>query len=166
MIRGYMAVGNKCAVDLEELCLPISTKAALEILWQKGFRVAAVDVVKLARGCVSSSRYRRGANYFEAPFTVDCSTLTKWVYAKTGIWLPRHSIDQREMGKRVSDVRAGDLIFANGAKPYWFTDPTDGVGHVGICTGQGTVIHAASKDRGVVEDSIEDFRDPARVLEE
>lgn len=158
-MTGYFAVGNKCAVDFSRLNLPISSQEALSILWLKGFRVITVDLIKEARKCVGVSRYRRGAAFYQAPFTLDCSTLTKWVYARAGIWLPRHSLDQREMGKPVGLVqaRAGDLIFMSGAADYWHYNPADGVGHVGICTDEDTIIHAANRKRNVVEDQLEDF---------
>lgn len=159
MLDGYHAVGNKCAVDFEKLNLPISKSDALEILCQRGFRVVDVDLVALARKCVGGSFYRRGAPFYQAPFTVDCSTLTKWVYAKAGIWLPRHSIDQRAMGQAVAvnQIEPGDLVFTAGAVSYWYHNPANGVGHVGLATGAGTVIHAANKKRGVVEEELGSF---------
>ncbi|MBX4187385.1 MAG: C40 family peptidase [Candidatus Doudnabacteria bacterium] len=158
MIQGYLAVGKRCAVDFEQY-KQFTKDEALAILWEQGFRLVQVDVVEEARKCIGTSRYRRGAGFYQAPFVLDCSTLTKWVYAKLGIWLPRHSIDQRQMGKRISnsEFERGDLIFSVGRRSYWHDDAKDGVGHVGIVTGSGTVIHAANTARGVVEDPIERF---------
>src|SRR5581483_8936836 len=130
MIQGYMAVANKCAVDIEELRLPISRDQALKLLWTKGFRVVDVNVSELAKSRVGKAIYKRGAPFYQAPFTVDCSTLTKWVYSKAGVWLPRHSIDQRDMGLHVEIGKAGDLVFMKGSQPYWKECDTDGVGHV------------------------------------
>ncbi len=163
MLNGYIAVGNKCAVDFTDFNLSITTEEVLAILWQKGFRGVEIDLVDSLRKHVGSSRYRRGAYISQAPFVMDCSTLTKWAYGQIGIWLPRHSIDQRAMGRQIeiAEIEPGDLIFSVGAKPYWYADPNDGVGHVGICTGQGSVIHAASTKRGIVEDSLEVFVSPA-----
>ncbi len=155
----YRAVGNRCAVDLLTLHLTISRKQIFTLLAAKGFRVVEVDLVALARPRVGTARYRRGAKPSEAPMVVDCSSLVKWLYGQRGIWLPRRSIQQRELGKAVppADVAAGDLLFVAGAVNYSFDDPADGVGHVGLATGEGTVIHAADRDRGVVESPLQKF---------
>jgi len=90
---------------------------------------------------------------------VDCSSLIKWLYAQRGIWLPRRSIQQRELGEKIKleNLIAGDIIFVSGFIDYYDTDPTNGVGHVGIYSGEKTVIHAANKKAGVIESSFEDF---------
>lgn len=76
-----------------------------------------------------------------------------------GIWLPRRSIQQRELGTPVpiDEVDAGDVIFVSGWIDYYHTDPKDGVGHVGVATGEGTIIHAADRRAHVVESSFESF---------
>ena len=155
----YLAVGNLCAVDLEELQLPISVEEAMRILLRKGFVVREVDLVQLARNCVGVSSYRRGAKPVEAPSVFDCSSFTRWLYAQRGIWLPRRSIQQREYGEIVAfeDASAGDLVFSSGWIDYWRDDPSDGVGHVGVVTELKTVIHAANKNVGVIESSLESF---------
>lgn len=155
----YHAVSNRCAVHLPSLNLPISNTEALEILESKGFKVLEVDLIALARQCINASTYRRGAKPSEAPIVVDCSSFIKWLYGQRGIWLPRRSIQQREFGSPVTidEVGAGDVIFVSGWIDYYLTDPKDGVGHVGIVTGEGTVIHAANRKANVVESSFESF---------
>ncbi len=157
----YRAVGNRCAVILSELGLPISDEEALAILIQKGFRVIEVDLIALARGCIGISSHRRGAALHEAPGVVDCSSFGKWLYAQRGIWLPRRSIQQRELGVSTSpgDIVRGDLVFASGYISYYYDNPLDGVGHAGIATGDGTVIQALNKDKGVIESSLDAFID-------
>ncbi len=155
----YRAVYNRCAVALDSLHLPVSHKDILAILAQKGFRAIEVDVAQLARQCVGESLYRRGARLSEAPRIVDCSSFVKWLYGQRGIWLPRRSIQQRELGEAIQleHIEAGDLIFASGWIDYYFDDPSDGVGHVGIATDDATVIHAANKKAGVIESSLKTF---------
>lgn len=155
----YRAVGNRCAVNLEGLNLPISREETLTILGRKDFRIVEVDVVALARQCVGVSQYRRGARIREAPKVFDCSSFVKWLYGQRGVWLPRRSIQQREMGETVSldEVVAGDVVFTSGWIDYYFDDPKDGVGHVGLATGEGTIIHAANRRVGVVESPLDDF---------
>lgn len=155
----YRAVGNRCAVDFEALALPIENAEALALLARKGFEIVPVDLMDLACRCVETSTYRRGARLSEAPEVVDCSSFVKWLYGQRGIWLPRRSIQQRDMSIPVAyqDIRAGDLVFCSGRIDYYLTDPENGVGYVGIATGEGTVVHAASYTVGVTENSLAAF---------
>jgi len=157
----YRAVGNRCAVNLRSLNLPMSDKEALAILASKGFEVLDVDLITLARQCIETSKYRRGARPSDAPLIVDCSSFVKWVYGQLGLWLPRRSIQQRELGKSIPihKITKGDVIFVSGWIDYYYNDPSDGVGHVGIATGEGSVIHAANKNENVMESSIDSFID-------
>lgn len=155
----YRAVGNRCAVTLDSLHLPISREETLAILSQKGFRVVEIDIIALARQCIGTSQYRRGARPSEAPTVVDCSSFMKWLYAKRGIWLPRRSIQQRELGETVNldELVAGDAVFVSGRIDYYHNDPANGVGHVGIATGDESVIHAANRKANVVESPLDKF---------
>jgi hypothetical protein len=155
----YFAVNDRCAVNLESLNLLIGRDETLRILSLKGFEIVNIDLISLARECIANSKYQRGARLFDAPAVVDCSSLIKWLYGMRGIWLPRRSIQQRELGEVVSreSVVAGDVIFVSGWIDYYIDDHSDGVGHVGIATGEGTVIHAAGRDSGVIESSLDSF---------
>jgi len=155
----YHAVGNRCAVNLKSLQLPISNQEALAILIAKGFKILEVDILTLARQCIESSRYCRGAKPSEAPTVVDCSSFIKYLYGQRGIWLPRRSIQQRELGVSIpfEEVSKDDVVFVSGWIDYYHNDPSDGIGHVGIATGKGTVIHAADRKAHVVESSLESF---------
>lgn len=118
-----------------------------------------MDIIALARQCVRTSQYCRGARLAAAPGLVDCSSLIKWLYGQRGIWLPRRSIQQRECGRSVpiDDLSPGDVVFVSGRINYYRTDPSDGVGHVGLATGEGTIIHAANKRVHVIESSVDEF---------
>lgn len=155
----YLAVKNRCAVILNDFNLPISRDEVLAILNNKGFVSVDVDIIALARECVGSSQYRRGARLYEAPGVFDCSSFIKWLYAQRGIWLPRRSVQQRELGEAVTleELIAGDVVFVSGWIDYYITDPADGVGHVGIYTGDKTIIHAANKKSGIIESPIDEF---------
>jgi hypothetical protein len=54
-------------------------------------------------------------------------------------------------------IRAGDVVFTSGAIDYYWQDKTDGVGHVGIATGQGSVVHAANSKVNIVESPLDEF---------
>lgn len=83
---------------------------------------------------------------------VDCSALVKNVFESSlAIAMPRNSQKQAEFCSPVKrdDLIEGDLVF--------FTTPNSGdeIGHVGIYTGDGKMVHASSS-RGVVVSSIAD----------
>lgn len=155
---GYHSVGNRCAFDLLEL-LPVSSATALDILGRLGFRQIEVDVVNLARECIGKAIHRRGASLKTFPEVLDCSGLIKWVYGKKGLWLPRLSVQQRACGVPVEleEIHAGDAIFLAGRYNYYDSNPEEGVGHVGLATGEGTVVHSAGSAIGTVEVELREF---------
>ena len=155
----FMAAGNRCAVSLEALRLEISSDEAINLLTKKGFKLIEVDIIGISRSLIGTAEYRRGARPSEAPQVIDCSGLIKWVYSQKGVWLPRRSIQQREFGTMVepSNITAGDVVFASGRIDYYDFDPYNGVGHVGLATGDGTVVHAANRKVGIIESPIEEF---------
>ncbi|HUD04223.1 MAG TPA: NlpC/P60 family protein [Candidatus Paceibacterota bacterium] len=155
----YQSVGNRLAVDFGEFNLPISTDQALNLLNQKGFGRIDVDIVSLGRSVIGIAKYSRGARLSEAPNIFDCSSLMKWLYGQKGIWLPRRSIQQREYGIPIdlSEIHGGDLVFTSGFIDYYLNDPSDGVGHVGVATGDDTIIHAVNKKFGIVETPLKRF---------
>jgi len=153
------SVENRCVVDLSAFTLPCNSAAAIATLNRLGFDTVDVNVIEIARSCIGQSIYRRGARQKEAPETVDCSSFVKWLYGMRGYWLPRRSIQQRELGTPVpyEKIMSGDLVFTSGYIDWYDTDPSDGVGHVGIATPDATVIHAANRRSGVVESPLERF---------
>ncbi len=160
MLHGIIGAGQRCAVDMRQLQLPITDKEALEILKKEGFSEVSVEVDSLARSLIGVAQYKRGADSREAPDIVDCSSMVKWLYTQKGIWLPRYSIEQRdylEVTVEIDDAQSGDLVFTAGRHNYYWSDSSDGVGHVGIITNNHTVIHAANPKRGVVESSLDSF---------
>lgn len=78
----------------------------------------------------------------------DASGFTRWVYSQRGVTLPREAKKQAAGGRQVAkeELRPGDLLV--------YRDP-NGKGeaeyHVGIYTGQGNFLHAASKSGVVTE---------------
>jgi peptidoglycan DL-endopeptidase CwlO len=80
----------------------------------------------------------------ESPRGFDCSGLVEYVYAQVGIHLPHSSMEQGEMGTRVSlaNARPGDVLVFNGGS------------HVGIYIGGGHMIDAPYPGRVVSIDKI------------
>jgi cell wall-associated NlpC family hydrolase len=60
----------------------------------------------------------------------DCSGLVYWTYGRLGIEVPHSSYALYDRGRRVTRMKAGDLLFFSG------------LGHVGIYVGNGRMVHA------------------------
>jgi len=88
----------------------------------------------------------------------DCSGFTKYVYAGSGISLPRTSYAQFSSGTAVSknDLQSGDLVF--------FTTYAKGASHVGIYIGGGRFVHASNPSSGVKTSSLSDSFYSSRYL--
>ncbi|MBR1785056.1 MAG: C40 family peptidase [Bacteroidales bacterium] len=68
---------------------------------------------------------------------IDCSGLTQVCFRAAGVWLPRDASQQATCGVEVCqcDPQADDLAFFHNAEGR--------VIHVGICRGDGTIIHSS-----------------------
>ncbi|MBU0646628.1 C40 family peptidase [Patescibacteria group bacterium] len=145
----------RCAVNLEELNLPFFPEQVERLLNELGFRCLEIDLLAAARGCVGKSAYALSADPRHAPRTVNCSSFIKYLYSLRGVWLPRYAVQQSELGAPVaigSKLRLGDLLFSPGFFPLSRDrDGAGGLGHVGLATGEGSVIHA-SKHQGTVRE--------------
>ncbi len=80
-----------------------------------------------------------------SPNGFDCSGFTRYVFAQSGVYLPRMADEQFEIGRAVSYSRLqpGDLVF--------FSTYAAGASHSGIYLGDGKFISATSS-RGVAID--------------
>lgn len=84
---------------------------------------------------------------------LDCSGFTRLVYGQLGVELPRVSTDQARTGTPVAslaDAQPGDLLA--------FGEPVD---HVAIYLGNGRMIHAAGRGKGVRIDDV--YRTPTAI---
>jgi len=159
------SVGNKIAVNLNSLNLPVSDRMALEILEQHDVRTIEVDIQSLARGLVGKAQWKFASRWWERPQYFDCSSLTKWIYGKKGIWLPRRPLQQFEFCRQYGDVicssndiMVGDLVFLSSPYKHGIkTQSDEGIGHVCISVGGGDLVCATNSElgKGIVEVSIE-----------
>ena len=87
-----------------------------------------------------------------SPAGFDCTGFTWYVARQNGIQMPIHDVaGQMKTGPRIQkpDLQAGDLVFfQNTYQP--------GLSHVGIATGDGRFIHAASEKLGVTTSRLDD----------
>lgn len=159
----YRPVHGLIGVDFSLLDLPISQEEALAVLKKDGYEdMPTRDILVDARACKDgASLYRRYASINQAPEIVHCATFIRWLYGNLGIWLPKTAFLLREYGMMVQegDHQVGDLIFSSSRRSigYYWTDEHDGVGHVGMVSGNNTVIHAANSKLNIIEESFEDF---------
>ncbi|HEX5727678.1 MAG TPA: C40 family peptidase [Longimicrobiaceae bacterium] len=104
-------------------------------------------VVLLARAQLGR-RYVWGGNSPEEGF--DCSGFLKYLMRAFGVQLPRTANEQAQVGVEVprdrSLLRPGDILtFGRGRR----------VTHVGVYIGNGRYIHASSRQRRIVEASMD-----------
>ncbi len=157
------------------LGIEIPAAKVVKILEGLGFEVklksAIEKLIKKAKKLVGKP-YKFGADLKHAPREFNCSSLVRHVYRKMGLGLPRDAIEQIETGKKISKkhLEPGDLIFSKGLTvPRKNKKWPQGVGHVGIYSGKGKVIHASQKLMKVQETDLEEFkqwRGACRLLEE
>lgn len=95
--------------------------------------------------------------------TVETATgLIVRCFAEAGIALPDDLLALHLLGETVlgSDLLPADVIFRTGRQNlYHGEDKRYGVGHLGLYTGERTVVHASPAKGCVVEDPIDPFFD-------
>lgn len=178
----FRAVGDRCAVDLQSLNLPITPEDSLRTLEREGFWCKKVSLARLLKKFIGRAGYRRGARMREAPYVFDCSSFAKWIYGFLGINLPRRSIQQfeacvsrqrlgpelvcptdlRRSGFQLGNFTPGSLIFSRGTHPYTGSNG-ERIGHVGIVMDlvgrfSCTVAHAVNAEKGIVQEDFWDFK--------
>lgn len=79
------------------------------------------------------------------PGSYDCAGLTRAAWKSAGVTLPRTAPEQAGVGIPVppAEARPGDLVFFH-----------DDAGHVGLCTGNGMMIHAPRPGAYVREEPV------------
>ncbi len=112
----------------------------------KTYQISEVDKQKL----LEDAKYFKGGKYVwggTTPKGFDCSGYVQYLYKKHNINLPRTAWQQSKQGQIVQrdELQKGDLLF-------FLTDKKRGIPitHVGIYLGNGTFIHAASKEKGII----------------
>lgn len=111
--------------------------------------------------------YERGAHLPSSSKKTyfDCSSFVQFLFRKVGVTIPRSSILQAAdpfgktiLPKKKTLYKKGDLIFMRSSRGFHFDDLFGGdqisIGHVCLYIGNGNVIHASKRDRGVAIDSL------------
>lgn len=109
----------------------------------------------------------------DAPHLFSCSSLVSYFYK--GIWMPSLSIDKYVFSKKINEdeLTFGDLIFANSGKGTQRFESVEflrgtkvekGIDHVAMYLGNGTIVHATSKEGMVIEESFESFKTAVTIV--
>ncbi|MGM0375623.1 MAG: NlpC/P60 family protein, partial [Bacteroidota bacterium] len=92
------------------------------------------SIVSMARGFMNAPYLWGGRSFYG----IDCSGLVQVVYKAAGMFLPRNASQQINYGETLSfveEARPGDLAF--------FDNDEGHIVHVGICLGDGRILHAS-----------------------
>ena len=112
------------------------------------------DIIMQARSYIGGPTYDQKARFSDAPATFNCYTLMQWLWCPV-IELPDHILKCRKLASvDPQSMTAGDLVFVPRRR---FTAENDDFGHVGIATGEDTIIHATKWRNGVIEDPRAEF---------
>ncbi len=112
-------------------------------------------LIKRARACIGVSVYRGKAMLEDAPRVLNCFRFTQWLWGAAGIRLPDQQLLCREaIAVPLSEVDIADLVFVPRLE---YSIAEDDFGHVGVATGEETIIHATKWKNGVVEEPLSSF---------
>jgi len=153
-IIGAVAIGSDDAAHpytnraaLARRSRPVGASVSLDLPSLARASQSARNVLLAARGFMGTPYVWGGAS----PGGFDCSGFTRYVFALTGVTLPRNSREQLATGTpvapRLSALVPGDLVF-------FANSPKQPVSHVGIYAGEGRMIHASGRGRAVRVDDL------------
>ena len=132
---------SEAAVSLTSLNTSKTTTSSAKTSSKSGI----TESLLMAAYQQTGRHYKSGGQNPDTGF--DASGFTRWVYAQRGLSLPKDALRQANGGRQVSkdELRPGDLMV--------YRDPNGDANsyHVGIYTGQGNFLHAASKTGVVTE---------------
>ncbi|OAS13487.1 C40 family peptidase [Paenibacillus oryzisoli] len=126
-----MTIGATVAISGGVISSPKPTQAATATITST---TKADSIISLGKRYLGTP-YKFGAKVGQTR-NFDCSTLTKYIFGKYGISLPRTAAQQSKVGSYVSkkNWKKGDLLF--------FSVPgRPGVGHVGVYLGNNKMLN-------------------------
>ncbi len=141
---------NKCVVDKSDSST--KSKAKPKTTDDNSLNKRERKLLNIANKWVGV-RYRYGGTDKDG---VDCSGLVYNVFYEYGIILPRTAAQQYNFMKRVEyeNLQVGDLVFFSSG---------GNVSHVGIYTGNNTMIHA-STSKGVIYQDLSQYMNNLKIV--
>jgi len=111
----------------------------------------------------------------DAPDFFSCSSLVSYLYVQAGVYMPSISIDKYVYSEKIGEgeLTYGDLIFANTNEGRIYTESvqfipgtsvSQGIDHVGMCLGNGKVLHATRSQGEVVEEEIKESNQFKKIV--
>ncbi|MCI8508695.1 MAG: cell wall hydrolase [Lachnospiraceae bacterium] len=145
----YIAKG-KLTPDEEKLLREMMSSDLWKQYYSSAAGQAVAELAMTKVGCRYDQSRRMEEGYY------DCSSLVYRLYKEVGIELPLTAAEQGKycyqnaMVINKKELKPGDLIF------YSYEENGDfhNISHVAIYVGDGKMVHAANKSRGVVIDSL------------
>lgn len=107
------------------------------------FAATGQEIASRADNYLGDFTYKFGAEPWNTNYRYsDCSSYTKLVFMREGVYLPRTSREQSKMGSYVSKSKLvkGDLVFFD-------TNQDGSINHVGIYMGNGRFIHSSTVNK-------------------
>lgn len=100
------------------------------------------DIISKVDKLISLAKSKLGAGYMPAkagPDQFDCSGFVYYIFTANGISIPRSSLDQSKIGKKLTreELKRGDILFFD-------TYQKNHINHSGIYLGDGKFIHSSS----------------------
>lgn len=117
---------------------------------QPDWEQKADRIIAEAKSLMSKVQYVYGVND-PADLEFDCSSFTKYLYAKQGIDLRWGARVQYSGGTPISkdQLRKGDLVFISTSKTDGYSDMIKRIGHVAIYMGDNKIIHNLNPSKDV-----------------
>ncbi|RKD21868.1 hypothetical protein BEP19_13845 [Ammoniphilus oxalaticus] len=118
---------------------------------QSSGNVNGAEVIRFAERFLGTP-YEFGADDYRETKAFDCSSFVKYVLERFGVEVPRSSIEQASVGRRISadQFKPGDLLFFFTPGRYASNRM---VGHVAMYAGNGEIIHTYG-DPGVTKSEL------------
>lgn len=145
----YIAKG-KLTADEEKLLREMMSSDLWEQYYSDAAGQAVAELAMTKVGCRYDQSRRMEEGYY------DCSSLVYRLYKEVGIELPLTAAEQGKYCYRNAmvinkkELKPGDLIFYSYEENGEFRN----ISHVAIYVGDGKMVHAANKRRGVVIDAL------------
>jgi phenylalanyl-tRNA synthetase beta subunit len=165
--RPYI-VGLHVSNVTQKLGIQIKEEEIVNLVPNIGYKkILSVKEIEPLIESVLGAKYLLGASVlFDAPQTVDCSSLMSYLYSQIGVEIPRTSIDQFVFSKKITleELTFGDLVFNNSKEGDIHSETKEflpgtkvefGVDHVGMYLGEGRVLHASRyQENGTVIENL------------